>query len=194
MPALDVQMSEVRTTFASNLYGVMLVNKTFIPLVLAARGALVHIGSVAGYMPYLFGSAYNASKAALHAYCNTLRIELAPFGVHVLTLITGGVKSNIARTERQLPEGSLYAPFDKQFRRRVTHSQEVTMKTSVYAEQAVKECENARGCLWSRNEVWMGSRVWQVWWGVHIDGFWPGGLWGLVMSKMFDIKSQIKSK
>jgi 1-acylglycerone phosphate reductase len=36
-------------------------------------------------MPYVFGSVYNASKAALHSLSDTMRIELAPFG-YVLTI------------------------------------------------------------------------------------------------------------
>jgi 1-acylglycerone phosphate reductase len=41
--------------------------QTFAPLLIAAKGTIVQIGSIAGVMPYVFGSAYNASKAALYA-------------------------------------------------------------------------------------------------------------------------------
>jgi NAD(P)-dependent dehydrogenase (short-subunit alcohol dehydrogenase family) len=63
--------------------------KAFAPLVIAAKGTIVQIGSIAALMPYVFGSAYNASKAALHAYSSTLRVELAPFDVKVITVVTG---------------------------------------------------------------------------------------------------------
>jgi 1-acylglycerone phosphate reductase len=63
--------------------------KAFAPLVIASKGTIVQIGSIAAVMPYVFGSAYNASKAALHAYSSTLRVELEPFGVKVITVITG---------------------------------------------------------------------------------------------------------
>jgi 1-acylglycerone phosphate reductase len=48
--------------------------QAFAPLLIAAKGTIVQIGSVAAVMPYVFGSVYNASKAALHAYSNTLRL------------------------------------------------------------------------------------------------------------------------
>ncbi|THC95752.1 hypothetical protein EYZ11_004749 [Aspergillus tanneri] len=48
-----------------------------------ANGTIVQIGSVAGVIPYVFGSVYNASKAALHSFSDSLRVELAPFGYFV---------------------------------------------------------------------------------------------------------------
>ena len=71
----------------------MLMCKTFAPLLINAKGTIVQIGSLAAVMPYVFASCYSATKAALHSYSNTLRLELAPFGVRVVTVVTGGVKS-----------------------------------------------------------------------------------------------------
>ncbi|KAI4125356.1 MAG: hypothetical protein LQ347_005399, partial [Umbilicaria vellea] len=106
MPALDISLSEARATFETNLFAIMHICQTFSPLLIRAHGTIVQIGSVAAIIPYVFGSVYNASKAALHAYSNTLRVELEPFGVKVMTVVTGGVQSRIARTERWLPQGS----------------------------------------------------------------------------------------
>jgi short-subunit dehydrogenase len=66
--------------FEVNLFGVMRMVQEFAPLLIASGdGRIVNIGSITGVMPYPFGSTYNASKAALHSYGNTLRLELAPF-------------------------------------------------------------------------------------------------------------------
>lgn len=73
MPALDLDIDEVRDLFETNVYGVMRMCQAFTPLLVQARGCIVQIGSLAGVMPYVFSSAYNASKAALHAYSRTLR-------------------------------------------------------------------------------------------------------------------------
>jgi 1-acylglycerone phosphate reductase len=113
--------------------------QAFAPLVIEAKGQIVQIGSVAGIMPYVFGSAYNASKAALHAYSNTLRIELAPFGVTVTTIVTGGVKSEIARLNRTLAPESVYQPISAEYLRRTKHSQEVGMATDVYTRSVVRQ-------------------------------------------------------
>lgn len=80
VPALDVDLEEIRTTFEVNVFAVMMMCQAFAPLLIEAKGTIVQIGSVAGITPYVFGSVYNATKAALHQYSNTLRVELAPFG------------------------------------------------------------------------------------------------------------------
>lgn len=60
---------------------------------------------------------YNASKAAVHSLGETLRMELQPLGVGVLTVVTGTVRTQIqaniprtAGTTSTLPESSLYHP------------------------------------------------------------------------------------
>lgn len=77
--ASDLELSDARDIFETNLFGTMAMNKEFIPLLIAAQGRIVHVGSIAGILPVPFQSAYNASKAALHSYSDTLRVELAPF-------------------------------------------------------------------------------------------------------------------
>lgn len=80
MPATDLDVDHVKGMFDINVFGVMRMVQEFVPLLIASgNGRIVNIGSIAGVMPYPFGSAYNASKAALHSYGNTLRLELAPF-------------------------------------------------------------------------------------------------------------------
>lgn len=103
--------------------------------------------------------AYNASKAALHAYSNTLRVELAPFGVKVVTVVTGGVQSNIARVERSLPEGSLYVPVDEEYQRRLKHSQEGAMPNDAYARSVVGKVLRPS----PPKQAWEGNKAWLVW-------------------------------
>ncbi len=112
---------------------------------------------------------YNASKAALHAYSNTLRVELAPFGVKVVTVVTGGVQSNIARTERELPEGSLYVPLNEEYQRRQKHSQEGAMSNEAYARSVVSKVLQKSPPKW----VWEGNKSWLIW---FVDSFLPKGV------------------
>jgi short-subunit dehydrogenase len=63
--------------------------KYFISLLIASGdGRILQIGSTAAIFAVPFGSVYNASKAALHAYSNTLRVELAPFKCVVLKVFS----------------------------------------------------------------------------------------------------------
>lgn len=201
VPALEVDLDEVRTTFETNVFAVMNLCSTFSPLLIAAgreakrestflgstlslldfltlnligfaptnpRPAIVQIGSIAAVVPYVFGSVYNASKAALHQYSDTLRLELQPFGVDVFTLVTGGVKSNIARTERRLRPDSLYHALEKEYEYRLTHSQTVGMANSTYASRAAKLMT-----AWKRaRSAWLGGKVLLAWFGVTILPRW----------------------
>lgn len=97
---MEADLPEARHTFETNFFSVIHMCKTFLPLLIKAKGTIVQIGSVAGVcdlvpnyclkeawadlvykiIPYVFGSVYNASKAALHSWSDALRVELAPVG------------------------------------------------------------------------------------------------------------------
>ena len=148
VPALDIDFDEVQETFDVNVFAVMRMCQAFAPLIIQAKGTIVQIGSIAGIMPYVFGSVYNASKAALHQYSNTLRVEMKPFGVKVVTIVTGGVSSNIARTERQLPDGSYYMPVNEEYQRRLKHSQESGFSNERYARSVVAQVLKQNPPFW----------------------------------------------
>jgi len=181
VPATDLDYEEVEQTFRTNVFAVMMMCKAFAPLLIEAKGTIVQIGSVAGIMPYVFGSAYNASKAALHSYTNTLRVELAPFDVKVLTIITGGVKSNIARTDRTLAADSLYLPINEEYLRRTKHSQEVGMPNEVYAKQVVSSILGARS---GTRNIWNGYGAWLIWFASR---FLPAWFLDWVFARMFNL-------
>ncbi len=149
----------------------MLICQAFSPLLVASKGTIIQIGSLAAVMPYVFGSVYNATKAALHAYSDTLRVELAPYDVKVLVVVTGGVQSNIARTHQELPAGSLYIEVDKEYQRRQKHSQEGAMSNEVYAQGVVKAALKKK----VPDHLWKGNMAWPVW---FVTTFFPQGFLG----------------
>jgi 1-acylglycerone phosphate reductase len=192
MPALDVDVDEARRTFEANFFSIVSITKAFTPLLIAAKGLIVNIGSLAAIVPYVFGSIYNASKAALHAYSQTLRLELEPYNVRVMVVVTGGVQSRIARTERLLPDDSLYLEINRDFMRRVTHSQEGAMPHEVYARGVVKE---ALKPVWRQKKwLWRGNKTMMVWFVSRVLGGW---VFDLVLPRMFGLnrlKWLLKSK
>lgn len=158
-----MDFSEVSPLFAANVFAVMKLCQAFAPLLIAARGTIVQTGSLAGIMPYVWAPAYSASKAALHAYSDTLRVELAPLGVRVVTVVTGGVKSNIARAHRELPAGSYYLPLKAEYERRLTHSQQLGMDTRAYARSCVGQVLRGDGWFTKQRWIWEGSLSWVTW-------------------------------
>lgn len=154
----------MESVFATNFFAVVRLCQTFMPLLRKSQGTIVQIGSVAGCIPYAWGSVYNASKAALHSYSAALRIEIAPLGVHVITVVTGGVKSRIARVKRSLQEDSTYKELADDYQKRQIHSQEVGMKAEAYAKEVVKKVLEAEGWLWKTKTIWAGGSSGTVRW------------------------------
>lgn len=180
VPALNVEIDEIRETFETNLFAVMRMCQAFAPMLIHSKGTIVQIGSLAGVISYVFGSVYNASKAALHSYSNTLRLELAPFGVRVVTVVTGGVTSNISRTHRTLPEDSIYLPLASEYESRQTHSQANAIPNEQYARSVLGQVLDHP----SRDTIWEGGKSWLVW---FFYSFAPRSLMDFVLSRMFHL-------
>ena len=182
VPAIEADFSEMESVFATNFFAVVRLCQIFMPLLRRSRGTIVQIGSVAGCFPYAWGSIYNASKAALHSYSAALRIEVAPLGVHVITVVTGGVKSRIARVERSLRDDSAYKELEDFYQRRQVHSQEIGTETAIYAKEVVKKVLEERGWLWRTKTIWAGGGSGIVRWMSRIL---PETVLEWVVSRMF---------
>ncbi|ETS86941.1 hypothetical protein PFICI_00769 [Pestalotiopsis fici W106-1] len=117
MPILDEDPQAIRDLFEVNLIGPITLTQAFAPLLIKAKGMAVYITSISGYLSIPYMGTYSASKRSLEIVADTLRLELAPFGVDVLEVVTGGVKTN-GQTyfeDLKLPEESLYKPIEDTF-------------------------------------------------------------------------------
>lgn len=115
MPVSDLSIPEAKKLFDLNVWSYIAVTQAFLPLLLKSRGMIVNQTSGASVVTVPFQSAYNASKAAIAMFSDTQRLELEPFGITVVDLKTGTVKSNIMKnnkemTQASLPKGSIYEP------------------------------------------------------------------------------------
>ena len=115
MPVSDLSIPEAKKLFDLNVWSYLAVTQAFLPLLLKSRGMIVNQTSGASVITVPFQSAYNASKAAIATFSDTQRLELEPFGITVVDLKTGTVKSNIMKnyketTQASLPKGSIYGP------------------------------------------------------------------------------------
>ena len=99
--ALREDLDVMAQTFATNNLGLAATFCPFIaPMVQRGSGRLVGIGSVAGIRGLPGHGAYCASKAAVIAYCESLRGELRDSGVKVVTLCPGYIDTPLTRQNR----------------------------------------------------------------------------------------------
>jgi NAD(P)-dependent dehydrogenase (short-subunit alcohol dehydrogenase family) len=78
-----------------NVVGQVAVTQAFVPLLRRARGRIVNMGSVSGLVSMPFMGPYSASKYALEAVTDALRLELAPWGIGVVIIEPGTVATPI---------------------------------------------------------------------------------------------------
>jgi NAD(P)-dependent dehydrogenase (short-subunit alcohol dehydrogenase family) len=94
-PLEFLSSERLRHQLEVNVVGLHAVTQAFIPLIRQARGRIVHIGSIAGRIASPFTGAYAASKHAVEALTDALRLELAPDGIHVSVVEPGQVRTPI---------------------------------------------------------------------------------------------------
>ncbi|KAL7935833.1 hypothetical protein V8C35DRAFT_333641 [Trichoderma chlorosporum] len=110
MPGLDTSIDEAKKLFDLNFFGVLAMMQAFSSMLVAAQGCVVNNSSVGAVFPFTFSSIYNATKAALIQASETWRLEMAPLGVRVITLVTGGIATKFFVNLQTLtfPENSYY--------------------------------------------------------------------------------------
>ena len=98
-PVERLTLEDYRRQFETNVFGVLRTVQATLADLKAARGRLVILGSVAGYVATPGSSPYSMSKFALRALAEALGHELAPAGVAVTLVSPGFVDSEIRRVD-----------------------------------------------------------------------------------------------
>ncbi|KAH7912907.1 hypothetical protein BJ138DRAFT_1060194 [Hygrophoropsis aurantiaca] len=148
-PLLDVSMEQVKAAFDTNTFSVLRVAKTVIPSMISRRhGLIVNIGSIAGEIPTPWNGLYCAAKAALHSLSKVLAMECQPFGVDVMLVAPGGVRSNIAVNQAatlELAPNSIYKPYVNSILGRMNISQgKGSMDTATFAGRVVQQALSSK--------------------------------------------------
>lgn len=95
----DLTLEDFRRQFETNFLGVLRVTKAVLPQMRERRrGRILMMSSVAGLVsPPTYG-AYSGSKFALEGMAGSLRLEVYPFGIHVILIEPGYIVTNFAKT------------------------------------------------------------------------------------------------
>lgn len=93
-PVEEVPMGDVRREFETNVFGLGRLTQLVLPGMRAAgRGRIVNISSMGGRLVFPTGGWYHASKYAVEAMSDALRVEVAPFGVTVVVVEPGLIRT-----------------------------------------------------------------------------------------------------
>ncbi len=88
-PVESTSIDNMRMVLEVNVVGPVRMVQTFLPFIRAAKGRVINIGSVDGYLALDLMSTYAASKHAKDAVADSLRREMIPLGVHVSIIEPG---------------------------------------------------------------------------------------------------------
>ncbi|MCO5593371.1 hypothetical protein L7F22_047383 [Adiantum nelumboides] len=141
-PTAEVPLSLLQNTFQTNVFGpIALIGAVAPHMVQARKGKIVNIGSIGGFIAGPWSGPYAASKSALHALTDSLRVELKPFGVQVILVAPGGVVSNIANKAVAMIQDIqylIYKPYEQAIQTRAKYSQSShSIPTPIFAKKVI---------------------------------------------------------
>lgn len=98
-PMSEISDAELRRQFDTNVFGLMSVTRAFLPAMRARRaGRIINVSSIGGRITLPYFGAYNGTKYAVESFSDALRYELRPFGVDVVLIEPGAIKTSFGDT------------------------------------------------------------------------------------------------
>lgn len=148
-PLEAVPLDELRHQLEVNVVAQVGVTQAVLPRLRSAKGRVVFVSSVSGLVVTPVMGPYNASKFALEAVADVFRLELAPWGIRVVSVLPAQTDTDLWRTADQVLETAtaamdptqreLYAEHIEGLRRAIPKSQQA----AVPVDLAVKTIERA---------------------------------------------------
>lgn len=188
-PLLDGGTDAMQRQFETNVFSIVGVTQALFPALRKRKGLVVNIGSVSGVLVTPFAGAYCASKAAVHALSDALRMELAPFGVRVMEVQPGAINTSFAKNagaqaELLINEQSPWWPLREGIRARSQASQDKPTPANEFAADVLKAVQQARPPRLLRSGN--GSRALPL-----MAALLPKGLLEAVLKKRFGLKGNL---
>ncbi|MFY9794409.1 MAG: SDR family oxidoreductase [Candidatus Nitrosopolaris sp.] len=98
----DLSIDEVKTQFETNFFGAVRLMKAVLPMMRKQRsGIIVNVSSIGGRIGVPLNSAYTGSKFALEGFSESMKYELEGFGIKVILIEPGAVKTNFLENLKQ---------------------------------------------------------------------------------------------
>jgi short-subunit dehydrogenase len=125
----ELGLDEIRRQFETNFFGVLNVTKKVIPIMREQnRGTIINLSSGAGQVGFPGISAYVSTKFAIEGFSESLMYELFPFGIRVIIIEPGVIKTNFFNncivSDKSSKKGSLYSNSLKKIQNNIELMQE----------------------------------------------------------------------
>lgn len=104
-PLEFVPLGSLRQVYEVNVIGQVAVIQAMLPLLRAASGVIVMIGTVGDRIQIPFGGPLASSKQAIRSLSGTLRLELEPWGIHVVLVQPGSIHTPAIDNHPRIPTG-----------------------------------------------------------------------------------------
>ncbi|EUC40180.1 hypothetical protein COCMIDRAFT_30838 [Bipolaris oryzae ATCC 44560] len=141
-PSMEVKLDAARSMFEVNIFGVAAVYQAFAMFITTAHGTIINVCFISAHVQTPSMGFYSASKTAFEVMSEKIRLEMAPLGVHVISLVPGAVGSNIM-TNGATPELPDTSPFKPAAKGMVTLAKDgdchARMLTETFAKKAVDD-------------------------------------------------------
>ncbi|KAK1586516.1 hypothetical protein Q3G72_003373 [Acer saccharum] len=148
-PLAEIPLDTISKAWEINTLGQLRLVQQVVPYMASRRsGSIVNVGSVAGKVPSPWAGSYCTTKAAVLAMSNTLRVELRPFGINVVMVVPGAVRSNFGSNSMERLanyDWKLYKDFKESIAERATASQgSKATDATVFARHVAKKVLSSR--------------------------------------------------
>jgi short-subunit dehydrogenase len=143
----DLTLDEIRNQFETNFFGVLNITKKIIPIMrLQKSGTIINVSSGAGQVGFPGISAYVSTKFAIEGFSESLMYELFPYGIKVVIIEPGVIKTNFFRncivSEHSMKKSSPYSRSLDKFQKNVELMQEHATSTIDVAKVIIKVLGN----------------------------------------------------
>jgi NAD(P)-dependent dehydrogenase (short-subunit alcohol dehydrogenase family) len=175
-----VAIDRVRTQFETNVFGPVRLTQLVLPGMRRARaGRIVNISSMGGRLVFAGGGVYHATKYAIEAISDALRFEVRGFGIAVVIIQPGLVKTRFGETAVsgiETVDQSVYAPFHARVAEATTNAygRGITSRLAGSPDDVAKVIETAisaarpktrytvtaSATVFMNQRRWLGDRAW----------------------------------
>jgi len=170
-PMAYVPSEDFKTQFDINVHGVINVTQAFLPLLgfnnSKKKGKIINIGSAAGKVTRPFMAPYAASKHAIEAISDGYRRELMSFGVDVILLEPGPIKSDIWSKARMINTKYNDTPYKEQYVKLDIAIDEME-KIAIPAEKVANLLFKITNRKKNKARYLIAPKKWLFWLAIHI--------------------------